>query len=60
MLITADHEISYQQNLAGRKLALLVLSTNNWEAIKTNVALIAEAVDAATLGSYTEVEIPSE
>jgi hypothetical protein len=34
LFITADQEISYQQNLLGRKLAMLVLSTNNWDCIK--------------------------
>ena len=29
LFITADQELSYQQNLAGRKIAVLVLSTNN-------------------------------
>ena len=30
LFITADQELSYQQNLTGRKMALVVLSTNNW------------------------------
>lgn len=34
LFITADQEIGYQQNLTGRKMALLVLSTNNWDFIK--------------------------
>ena len=29
LFITADQELSYQQNLAGRRMAILVLSTNN-------------------------------
>jgi predicted nuclease of predicted toxin-antitoxin system len=29
LFITADQELSYQQNLTGRKIALVVLSTNN-------------------------------
>jgi hypothetical protein len=58
LFITADQELKYQQNLKGRKLALLVLSTNNWERIKAHTAGIVAAVNAATPGSYTEVEIP--
>jgi predicted nuclease of predicted toxin-antitoxin system len=58
LLITADQEIKYQQNLKGRKLALLVLSTNNWERIKAHIAEIRAAASAATPGSYVEVEIP--
>jgi hypothetical protein len=58
LFITADQEISYQQNLTGRKMALLVLSTNNWDFIKAAVSKIIAALDAATPGSYSEVEIP--
>jgi len=58
LFITADQELRYQQNLRGRKLALLVLSTNNWERIKAHIAGIMAAVNTATPGSYTEVEIP--
>ena len=57
LFITADQEIKYQQNLQGRNLALLVLSTNNWERVKANIAGIMDAVNAATPGSYTEVEL---
>ena len=58
IFITADQELKHQQNLKGRKLALLVLSTNNWERIKAHIAGIMSAVNTATPGSYTEVEIP--
>jgi len=58
LLITADQEISYQQNLAGRKLAMLVLSTNNWDCIKSAAAQIVAAIGTVQPGSYTEVEIP--
>jgi hypothetical protein len=34
LFITADQEMSYQQNMTGRKMALMVLSTNNWSFIK--------------------------
>ena len=40
LFITADLEIRYPQDLSGRRLALLVLSTNNWAAIKANVAAL--------------------
>lgn len=58
LFITADQELSYQQNLTGRKIALVVLSTNNWDFIKAAIAKITTVIDAATPGSYTEVEIP--
>jgi hypothetical protein len=60
LFITADQEISYQQNLKGRKMALMVLSTNNWTLIRAQIARITAAIGAVTPGSYTEVEIPRE
>ncbi|HEX4137178.1 MAG TPA: DUF5615 family PIN-like protein [Bryobacteraceae bacterium] len=58
LFITADQEISYQQNLTGRKMALLVLSTNNWDYIKAAIAKIMAAIVGVTQGGYIEVEIP--
>jgi hypothetical protein len=50
LFITADQELSYQQNLTSRKMAVLVLSTNNWSMIKAHVGKIIAAIDAATPG----------
>jgi hypothetical protein len=58
LFITPDQELTYQQNLTGRKMAVLVLSTNNWDFIKAGVAEIRASIDAVTPGSYAEVEIP--
>ena len=57
LFITADQELSYQQNLTGRRIAMLVLSTNNWTVIKEQVAEIAAAIDQATPGSFAFVDI---
>jgi hypothetical protein len=58
LFITADQEMCYQQNLTGRKMALVVLNTNNWSFIKAGIGEIIAAIDAARPGSYAEVEIP--
>jgi hypothetical protein len=57
LFITADQELSYQQNLAGRKRAVLVLSTNNWDLVKAGIAEIMAVIEAVTPGSYAEVKI---
>jgi hypothetical protein len=57
LFITADQELSYQQNMAGRKIALLVLSTNNWGSVKTHVPEIMAAINAATPGSFVFLDI---
>jgi predicted nuclease of predicted toxin-antitoxin system len=58
LIITTDKNIRYQQNLKGRKIALIVLENSQWPMVKLAAANIVAAVNAATPGSYTEVEIP--
>lgn len=58
LLITADQEIRYQQNFTGRNLALLVLSTNNWDRVKAGFVRIVAAVLNVKPASYAEVELP--
>ncbi len=57
LFITADQELRYQQNLSDRKIAVLVLSTNNWAVIKEEIAAITAAADAVTPGSFSFVDI---
>ena len=56
VLLTADMNLRYQQNLATRRIALVVLSTNAWPVIRDNPDFMIQAVDTATAGSYLEVE----
>lgn len=58
VIVTSDQNIVYQQNLAGRKLALVVLGSNIWPIVRSHGAAIAAKVDAATSGSYDFVEMP--
>lgn len=58
VLLMADKNIRYQQNLEGRRIALVVLSTPRWPVVKRHVGKIVAAVTAATPGSYFEVELP--
>ena len=57
LCITVDQEIGYQQNLAGRSMALLVQSTNNWDFVKAAIDKIIQAIDGVKPGSYAELEI---
>ena len=50
--------MTYQQNPGGRKIALVVLGQGQWPAIREHVQPVVDAVNAATHGSYTEVDIP--
>jgi hypothetical protein len=58
LLLTADKNMRYQQNLTGRRIALAVLSAPQWPLVKLHLDKIAAVVDAATPGSFAEVDIP--
>lgn len=57
LMVTCDQNISYQQNMEGRRLALVVLSTNNWNILKLNLEPVVRAVNAATAGSFQFVSV---
>lgn len=57
VVVTADKNMRYQQNLAGRRIALVVLSTPQWPVVQRHLDKIAAAVNAATPGSYAEAEL---
>ena len=50
LLLTTDNSLAYQQNLKGRKLAIVVLSRNRWLSVRRMMPKIIVAVDAATPG----------
>ena len=58
--VTTDKNLRYQQNLTGRKIAIVVLGKGRWSLIRHHVAQIVAAVSAATPGSLAEVDIPYE
>ena len=58
VLLTADKNMRYQQNLTGRRIALVVLSTPQWPVVRLHLDKIAAAVNACTPGSFAEVDIP--
>jgi hypothetical protein len=58
VFVTTDRNIRHQQNLANRKIAIVVLGKGRWRLIKNRLAEIAAAVAAAKPGSFVEVEIP--
>ncbi len=60
ILLTTDKRIRYQQNLKGRKIAVVVLGNSAWRIVRKHLDRIVEAVNAATPGSYAEVDIPFE
>jgi hypothetical protein len=57
ILITADRNIRYQQNLTNRRIALVVLTTNIWPIIRANHAPILAAIDTVPPGGYVVVTL---
>src|SRR5438128_9738206 len=51
VFLTTDRNIRYQQNLTGRKIAIIVLAKGRWRLIKNRLPAIAEAVASAASGS---------
>jgi hypothetical protein len=58
LLLTTDKNVRYQQNLAERRISIVVLGNSPWWLVRQHLDAIAAAVNAATPGSYAEVEIP--
>ena len=58
LLLTTDKNVRYQQNLADRKISIVVLGQSPWWLVREHLDAIAAAVNAATRGSYAEVDIP--
>ena len=58
LFITSDQNIRYQQNLAGRQIAVLELSTNDLRRIQAASALIAEAVGKIGPAEFRHLDIP--
>ena len=55
VFVTTDKSLRYQQNLAGRQLAILVLPYASWPRLSSHVGTIAAAVDAMRTGDFIEL-----
>jgi hypothetical protein len=55
ILITTDQNLRYEQNLTGRKLAILVLPTTSWPRIEQETAKIVAAALSMRAGDVQQV-----
>ena len=60
LLLSTDKNIQYQQNLKGRRIAVVILGNPQRPAVHRYIGRVVAAVNAATPGSFAEVEIPYE
>jgi hypothetical protein len=58
LLVTADKNMPYQQNLTGRKISIVILGNAQWPVLRRYVERVVVAVNAVIPGSYSEVDIP--
>ena len=56
LFVSADQNIAYQQNMKGRHIALLVLSTNHWATLRASASNIIQAVERIGDAGYEFVE----
>ncbi|MBI4903742.1 MAG: hypothetical protein HY820_08910 [Acidobacteria bacterium] len=60
LLLTTDKNIAAQQNLKGRKIAVIVLGNSQWRIVQRYVRRIALAVNSAGPDTYYVVDIPPD
>jgi hypothetical protein len=53
--ITSDQNLKYQQKIVGRKLAILVLPTNDWPTIRLKAGDVAVKVAELKPGDFVEL-----
>jgi hypothetical protein len=56
-LATTDQSLKYQQNLGGRAIRIVVLTSTSWPRIGRKIQQIRDALDMLQRGGYVEVEI---
>jgi hypothetical protein len=58
VLLTTDSHLQNQQNLANRRLAVVVLTKARWKLIRLKLPEIAAAITSAAPGTFSIIEIP--
>ena len=56
-LVTTDQQLRYQQNLTGRRIAILVLGVTAWPLIRQQIAVVQTALDQLTAGDYVHLPL---
>jgi hypothetical protein len=58
LFVTSDQGIRYQQNLAGRRIAILELSTNDLRRLQLSLPVIVNEMMTLRSGEYRRLAIP--
>lgn len=57
LLVTTDQNLKYQQNLRGRKLAILVLLSTSWLRLRHHAQAISQVIGTMQVGDYKEFDL---
>jgi hypothetical protein len=58
IMVTSDTNNRFQNRLAGRRIALVVATTNHWDTIRSNPVDLMSACNGAAQGAYIVVRFP--
>jgi hypothetical protein len=58
VFVTTDRNLKYQQNIEGRLIAIVVLSTPSWPRVERVSGSVVDAINNAAPGSFSEVSVP--
>jgi hypothetical protein len=56
VFLTGDQTLSYEQNLEGCAIAIVALSSVEWDILKNHLPLIIAAIDNALPGTFQAVD----
>ena len=59
VFVTADQKLRYQQNLSGRKLAIIVIPTNQVRSVISVLPAIENALKLVQPGAVIEIPLPA-
>ncbi len=57
VFFTSDKNLKYQQNLTGRRIAIIELPTNRLKLLETITDKILAEVESVSLGMYVQVSL---
>jgi hypothetical protein len=57
--LTGDQSLYFEQNLIGRRLAIIALSSLEWRIVKDHLPKIAAPIESATPGSFQAIDCGS-
>ena len=58
VFVTTDKNLRYQQNITGRRLAIVVLGTTSWPRIERHAERVVTAIVQSASGAFAEIDVP--